>query len=149
MGVYPPASGCARSTAIHMDAPAFVAWAAEWVDPADYGTGVGDNWKIPEKAMGKAQGTTYDVMCLGEGGSVTMTFKYPITNGEGWDFAVFENSPMMNILNLHTWKFHQMAETLSGLTMTNQAPDVGTYHSRFHRHHRVCRQIQAEFWHTV
>ncbi|MCP4297689.1 MAG: T9SS C-terminal target domain-containing protein, partial [Proteobacteria bacterium] len=31
------------------------------------------------------------VISLGDGGVATVTFEHPITNGEGWDFAVFEN----------------------------------------------------------
>ncbi|MCP4352372.1 MAG: PEP-CTERM sorting domain-containing protein [Desulfobacterales bacterium] len=83
-----------------MDDPAFVAWATGWTEPVNYGTSVSDHWKTPEKAMGKAKGTSSDVVCLGEGGSVTMTFKFPITNGDGWDFAIFENSPSDNYLEL-------------------------------------------------
>ncbi|AHF93209.1 secretion protein [Opitutaceae bacterium TAV5] len=33
----------------------------------------------------------YEVVSLGDGGHITLTFDKPITNGEGWDFAVFEN----------------------------------------------------------
>lgn len=33
----------------------------------------------------------YEVVSLGDGGSITLTFPRPITDGPGWDFAVFEN----------------------------------------------------------
>ena len=39
-------------------------------------------------AMGAANGS---VVSLGDGGTATLTFAKPIVNGEGFDFAVFEN----------------------------------------------------------
>ncbi len=39
-------------------------------------------------ALGKADNS---VVSLGDGGSITVTFDQPITNGPGADFAVFEN----------------------------------------------------------
>jgi len=43
-----------------------------------------------ESAVGKA-GETGGVVSLGDGGHATLTFAKPISNGEGADFAVFEN----------------------------------------------------------
>ena len=43
-------------------------------------------------AIGPASTSTMDVVSLGDGGSATLTFAHPIRNGEGYDFAVFENS---------------------------------------------------------
>ncbi len=43
-------------------------------------------------AVGAATNNTMDVVSLGDGGSATLTFERPIANGEGPDFAVFENS---------------------------------------------------------
>ena len=43
-------------------------------------------------AVGAATTSTMDVVSLGDGGSATLTFAHPIKNGEGPDFAVFENS---------------------------------------------------------
>jgi hypothetical protein len=42
--------------------------------------------------LGQAEGTSFDSVSLGRGGSLTLTFDTPIQNGTGWDFAVFENS---------------------------------------------------------
>ena len=44
-------------------------------------------------ALGKAEGTSFDVVSLGDGGIATLTFDNSIyiTNGDGDDFAVFEN----------------------------------------------------------
>ncbi|MEZ4577816.1 MAG: hypothetical protein R2875_07325 [Desulfobacterales bacterium] len=40
---------------------------------------------------GPAVGSSFDVV-FGRGGSIILTFDPPVENGEGWDFAVFENS---------------------------------------------------------
>jgi hypothetical protein len=40
------------------------------------------------------------VVSLGDGGTATLTFKNPIRNGNGWDFAVFENSFLDSFLEL-------------------------------------------------
>jgi hypothetical protein len=49
-------------------------------------------WQTPALALGPAAGTSYDIVSLGRGGKITMIFDPPIENGEGWDFAVFENA---------------------------------------------------------
>ena len=53
-------------------------------------------------ATGKAEGTSYDVVSLGDGGVATLTFDSSIyiTNGEGYDFAVFENGFNSTFLEL-------------------------------------------------
>ncbi len=88
---YSPAAGQEGSTAIHMDDPAFVSWASGYEDYI-IGTDLDDVWQTPEYALGRAAGTSYDIVSLGRGGKITMTFDSPIENGEGWDFAVFENA---------------------------------------------------------
>ncbi len=90
-GPYAPKAGQSGSTAIHMDDAAFIAWATGYTN-LTYGGNVDDTWKTPEKALGKAVGTSFDIVCLGRGGEITMTFDKAIANGPGWDFAVFENS---------------------------------------------------------
>jgi len=42
--------------------------------------------------VGPASTSTLEAVSLGDGGSATLTFATPIANGEGFDFAVFENS---------------------------------------------------------
>lgn len=90
-GPYRPAAGEAGSWAIHMDDPAFVAWATGW-EEYNPGEHVDAAFQTPERAVGKASGTSYDIVSLGRGGKITMTFDPPIQNGVGWDFAIFENS---------------------------------------------------------
>lgn len=90
-GPYDPAAGQPGSLAVHMSDPAFVGWATGWQDYI-VGANVSSTWQTPEKALGPAAGTSFDIVSLGEGGSIVLTFDRPITNGPGWDFAVFENS---------------------------------------------------------
>lgn len=49
------------------------------------------NYGSADDAIGAASTSTMDVVSLGDGGSATLTFAQPIMNGEGADFAVFEN----------------------------------------------------------
>lgn len=91
---YGPAAGQDGSQAIHMSSSLFKGWATGYQDLV-YGTQgkpVDDTWKTPEKALGPATGSVYDIVCLGEGGQITFTFDQAIANGEGADFAIFENS---------------------------------------------------------
>lgn len=88
---FAPQAGREGSTAIDMDDPAFVDWAAGY-ENYEPGTHVDAAWQTPEQAIGKASGTSYNVASLGRGGRITLTFDPPIQDGEGWDFAVFENS---------------------------------------------------------
>ncbi|MCK4822506.1 PEP-CTERM sorting domain-containing protein, partial [bacterium] len=90
-GPYAPAAGMAGSTAIHMDDASFVAWATGWQDYV-VGSNVDATWQTPDKALGKAVGTSYDIVSLGRGGEITLTFANPMDDGAGSDFAVFENS---------------------------------------------------------
>lgn len=90
-GPFAPAAGKPGSTAIGKDDAAFVQWATGY---ADYqpGPNVDAGWKTPANALGKAQGSATDIVVLGDGGRITLTFDGYITNGAGADFAVFENS---------------------------------------------------------
>lgn len=92
---FPGAAGTIGTTAIPKDSSIFVAWAntckvergfQNISDPAlGYAT-VGDS----TMALGVAGSN--GVVSLGDGGSAILTFQNPITNGTGFDFAVFENS---------------------------------------------------------
>ena len=89
-GPYPPAAGQPESTAVSMDDPEIVGWATGWTDYHP-GEDVDAGWQTPEKAVGPAVGDSFDIVCLGRGGAITMAFDPPVSNGPGWDFAVFEN----------------------------------------------------------
>jgi hypothetical protein len=45
-----------------------------------------------QNVIGAATASTTNVVSLGDGGSAVLTFDYIISDGEGYDFAVFENS---------------------------------------------------------
>jgi hypothetical protein len=90
-GPYPPAAGKAGSDAISKDDPAFVNWASGYSN-ITYGTDVDATWKTPAKALGKATTDAFDIVSLGNKGTMTLWFPNPIADGPGADFAVFENS---------------------------------------------------------
>ncbi len=90
-GPYVPAAGLPGSTAISMTDPAFAGWGTGWKN-YNPGTEVASEFQTPDKALGKAVGTSDDIVSLGRGGEITMTFDAPVIDGAGYDFAVFENS---------------------------------------------------------
>ena len=76
---------------IHYQSSSIKAWATGYKD-YNVGYAVDDQWKTPEKAIGAVDADNFNVVVLGNGGSITMTFASGIRNGDGLDFAVFENS---------------------------------------------------------
>jgi len=91
LGGYAPAAGEPNSTAVYMDDANIVGWAGGWENYL-VGSDCDPEWQTPEKALGTAEGTSYDIVCLGRGGEITLTFQCGIGDGVGYDFAVFENS---------------------------------------------------------
>lgn len=51
-------------------------------------------------AIGASSTSTIEAVSLGDGGIATLTFSTPISNGDGYDFAVFENSLNNTFLEL-------------------------------------------------
>ncbi len=98
-GSYAPAADEPGSTAIFMNDERIVAWATGWENYLP-GNNVDETWKNPSMALGKAEGTATDIVSLGQGGQITLTFDPPIGNGPTWDFAVFENGINDNFLEL-------------------------------------------------
>ena len=90
-GPYAPAAGQPGSTAIPRDSSAFVAWATGWENYRP-GRDVAPEWQTPAMALGPAEGTSVDIVSLGRGGEITLTFDTPIVDAAGSDFAIFENS---------------------------------------------------------
>lgn len=93
--VYAPAAGQQGSSAVYKDSSVFVNWVSActvtrgWQDISTPSLGLvsaGDASKV----LGNAD--VSGVLSLGDGGSAICTFPQPITNGPGYDFAVFENS---------------------------------------------------------
>ena len=103
---FAPAQDQPGTTAIHADSSAFVAWATGCtvergpmrIDKPENGLA---SYGADSLAIGKPGGT-YDVVSLGDGGTAILTFESPIYNGEGPDFAVFENG-FANAVNPDTW----------------------------------------------
>lgn len=85
------AAGTAGSPAVAKDDPRIMAWASD-ISAYLPGANLTDQWKETVNALGPADGTASAVVSLGEGGSITVTFEAPITDGDGYDLAVFENS---------------------------------------------------------
>jgi hypothetical protein len=96
---YAPDADTHGTTAIYKDSSIIVAWASGYKDTI-YGEDVDEKWKTPEKALGKAEGTSGDIVCLGRGGQITFTFDSCIYNGEGVDFVTFENGFSNTFLEL-------------------------------------------------
>ena len=86
-------TGC---QAIHYENPAIIGWASGcevtrgYQDIAIRAEVV--SYGIPENAIGKVTNDNTNVVTLGDSGIAILTFALPISNGDGYDFAVFENS---------------------------------------------------------
>ncbi|MEM7391028.1 MAG: PEP-CTERM sorting domain-containing protein [Verrucomicrobiota bacterium] len=90
-GPYAPAANQSGSTALNLGSGCFVGWATGWTNYI-VGTDCDFFWQTPPLALGQPLGDSFDIVCLGDGGEITMTFDIPIADGPGFDFAVFENS---------------------------------------------------------
>jgi hypothetical protein len=133
-GPYAPPAGKPNSTAIYMDDPNFVAWATGitiqrgYVNISEPSLGY-VSYGNYSNALGKAEGDIYSVVSLGDGGIATLTFEYPITNGPGYDFAVFENSFSDDFLELafvevssdgnHFFRFNSVSLTPTNTQIDN------------------------------
>ena len=87
---FAPAADLPGSTAISKDDPRLGAWASRVLD-VKYGDNVTAAWETPDKALGSASANSNDVVSLGEGGTITLGFDSALKDGDGYDFAVFEN----------------------------------------------------------
>jgi len=83
--------GQGNTTALHMSDNAIVSW-ADGYENIQYGGFLLPRWKTPAEALGPAEGNALDIVCLGRGGQITLTFAQGISDGSGFDFAVFENA---------------------------------------------------------
>lgn len=94
---YPYQVGIAGSDAIDANDPFIAAWATNcvvqrgWQQITDTTIGKA-NYGFDANAIGAAN--TNGLVSLGDDGMATLTFAYPIYNGQGADFAVFENGFM-------------------------------------------------------
>ncbi len=86
---------------IHKNSTSLKAWATGWADPVNYGALFFDRFKKPENALGKPDALeSSGFVSLGTRGSIVLTFDKPITDGSGYDFAVFGDSPEDDRLEL-------------------------------------------------
>ncbi len=99
---FAPPVGQAGTTAIHADSNVFVGWASSCNVTVGYA-----DISIPENGV-VTYGTDNDAIgkadngpvSLGDGGFAVTNFDVPISNGDGWDFAIFENSFSNDFLEL-------------------------------------------------
>lgn len=96
------------TAAIHYQSPQIKAWATsvvsvnfgKYFDVSGYDYGDYD-WKVPERAIGPATGDHYyGVVPLGSGGDITLYFSSGISNGDGFDFVIFENADFAGFAEL-------------------------------------------------
>ncbi len=93
-GQFAPPAGQAGSDAVHADSNIIINWAShviiqrgfQQINDASYGY---TNFGNEVDAIGKADGF---VVSLGDGGAAVLQFDFPLFNGPGADFVVFENA---------------------------------------------------------
>ena len=90
---FPPQVGISGTTAIYKDDTRLIDWANAvsitrgYLDIATSDNGFVD-YGTENNAVGQPNN---NVVSLGDGGTAILTFNYPISNGQGADFAIFEN----------------------------------------------------------
>lgn len=129
---FAPPAGQSGSTAIFADSSVFTDWANQctiergYVDISIPNMGV-VTYGTHENATGKANNS---VVSLGDGGIATLTFSTPISNGNGPDFAVFENSFLDDFLEL---AFVEVSSNgtdyyrFNTISLTQQTEQIGTF----------------------
>lgn len=80
--------------------PRIVGWASGVVTPVSWGDDLLPAWQQTERALGPSAGDPLDVVSLGNGGLLAVTFDPPIADGDGPDLAVFENGITDTFLEL-------------------------------------------------
>ncbi len=92
---FAPPAGQIGSSAIPADSSIFIQWAKDCsVTRGLQDISIPENGysSVGDSSMALNQAGTNGVVSLGDGGYAIITFHSPITNGDGADFAVFENS---------------------------------------------------------
>ncbi len=100
---FAPAAGQPGSTALRADSSCFINWAKRCSIQRGY-----KQINLPDSgfasvgmaAAAEGPAATNGVVSLGDGGIATLTFNPPITDGNGFDFAVFENTFLDTFLEL-------------------------------------------------
>jgi hypothetical protein len=92
---FAPIAGQPGSTAIYKDSSILLAWATQCtverglMDISQPSLGIATAGSANSAVGAAGDGL---IVSLGDGGKATLTFEYPIKNGLGADFAIFENS---------------------------------------------------------
>ncbi|MES2589716.1 MAG: T9SS type A sorting domain-containing protein [Bacteroidota bacterium] len=94
---FAPPAGIIGTTALYKDSSIFVAWAngidfqRGYLNISNKSLGLA-SYGLAENALNEAEGNSFDIVSFGDSGVAILTFENPIQNGDGNDFAVFENS---------------------------------------------------------
>jgi hypothetical protein len=133
MAQFAPPAGQVGTTAIPADTSIFVAWATGieiergWQFIVDESVGMAETGE-PEFGLGMANSP--EIVSLGDGGIATLTFDKPIRNGDGFDFAVFENSFDGQFLELAFVEVSSDGENFVRFPATSNTQtdeDIGTF----------------------
>ncbi len=92
---FAPAAGVAGTTAMYKDSSAFINWASGCTvvrGPQDISNPSAGLATVGDSSLALGQAGSNGVVSLGDGGQAILTFQHPLMNGNGPDFAVFENS---------------------------------------------------------
>jgi hypothetical protein len=138
-GQFPPPAGQPGSTAIFKDTTIFVNWAKACTIHVGYinisDTSIQDagsnkaNFGVPSDAIGKSDD---HVVSLGDGGFATLFFDPPIADGQGFDFAVFENGLNDTFLELAFVEVSSDGEKFvrfPSSSLTAEDPQIATFGS--------------------
>ncbi len=91
---YAPAAGQPGTTAIYKDSSVFINWATQcevtrgYMDISNTSLGYAS---AGDSSMALGVAGANGTVSLGDGGVATLQFLSPVSDGPGWDFAVFEN----------------------------------------------------------
>lgn len=117
--------GSPTTSAIYKDSNAFVAWATNcvlqrgYLDISDPGLGTA-SYGDATAAVGMSGN---GVVTLGDSGVAVLTFLNPITNGAGFDFAVFENAFNDEFLELAVVEVSSDGENYFRFPATSNTPN--------------------------
>lgn len=102
-GSYAPDADTPGTTAIHKDSSVFVSWANNCTTqrgPQNIAVTGSPLVSAGDDFMATDKSGVNGFVSLGDGGEAILTFSQPISDGPGWDFAVFENSFANDFLEL-------------------------------------------------
>lgn len=125
--------GSTNCQAIAFDNPAILGWANTCTITRGYQdialAGELASYGDENTGTGAASAVTTDAVSLGDAGYAVLTFPQPISNGEGYDFAVFENSLNHTFLELafvevssdgiHFYRFPSVSNTATDQQIGN------------------------------